>query len=88
MIAWVSRVCPAKNIIVGVLISYFVQQGESTDKHFKVKLISSCFYILCFTGFTGTCIQAPGELPLAFLPIDIWIMLIQVQIPNHHLFSS
>jgi len=85
MTAWVSHVCPAKNIIVGVLISYVVQWGESTDIYFEVKLISFYFYILFFIDFTSTCIWTPGELPLTFLPIDIWIMLIQVRITNHYL---
>jgi len=62
--AWVSYVCPAKNVVVRVLISYVVQWGESTDIYFKVKFISSCFYILYFINFTSTCIWAPGNLPL------------------------
>jgi len=86
MTAWVSRVCPAKNMVVGVLIFYVVQWGESADIYFKVKLISSCFYISCFTDFTSIYIQAPSELLLTFLPINIWIMLIQVWVANHHLF--
>jgi len=86
MTAWVSYVCPAKNMVVGVLISYVIQWGRSADIQFEVKFISSCFYILYFMGFTSACVQAPGELPLTFLPINIWIMLIQVQIPNHYLF--
>jgi len=85
MTAWVSHVCPAKNVVLGVLISYVIQWGESTDIHLKVKLISSYFYILCFMDFISICIWAPSKLLLIFLPIDIWIMLIQVQVANHHL---
>ena len=88
MTAWVSHVCLAKNMVVWVLISYVVQWGRSTDIQFEVKFISSCFYISYFMDFTSTCIWAPGKLPLTFLPINIWIMLIQVQIPNYHLFIS
>ena len=44
-----------------------------------------CFYISYFMDFTSTYIWVPGELPLTFLSIDIWIMLIQVRITNHHL---
>jgi len=85
MTAWVNRVCPAKDMVVGVLISYVVQWGEFTDIHFEVKLISSYFYVSYFTDFTSACIQAPGKLPLTFLPINIWIMFIQVQVANHYL---
>jgi len=73
MTAWVSHVCPAKNVVVGVLISYVVQWGESTDIHFKVKLISSCFYISCFTDLTSACIQAPGNLPLTFFFANLYL---------------
>ena len=56
MTAWVSCVCPAKNVVVRVLISYVVQWGESADIYFEVKLISFCFYILYFMDFTSACI--------------------------------
>ena len=85
MITWISHVCPAKNMVVRVLISYVIQWGRSTDIQFEVKYISFYFYILYFMSFTSIYIQAPGELPLTFLPIDIWIMLIQIWISNHHL---
>ena len=85
MIAWVSCVCPAKNVVIGVLIFYVVQWGESADIYFEVKLISFYFYILCFTDFISTCILVPGKLPLIFSLINIWIMFIQVQVANHYL---
>jgi len=88
MTAWVSHVCPAKDVVIMVLISYVVQWEESTDIYFEVKLISSYFYILCFMDFISTCIQVPGKLLLTFVPINIWIMFIQVQVTNHHLFIS
>ena len=71
MTVWVSCVCPAKNMVAEVLISYVVQWERSTDIQFEVKFISFYFYISYFTGFTSTCIQAPDELPLTFSPIDI-----------------
>ena len=51
-----------------------------------MKFISFYFYISYFMDFTSTYIQAPGELLLTFTLINIWIMLIQLQISNHHLF--
>ena len=86
MTAWVNHVYLAKNVVVGVLISYVVQWEESTDIYFEVKFISSYFYILCFIDFISICIQVPSKLLLTFSPIDIWIMLIQVQVANHYLF--
>jgi len=77
MTAWVSCVCPAKNVVVGVLISYVIQWGESTDIHFEVKLISSCFYISCFMDFTSACIQAPGaktlDLTVEYVQLEAYI---------------
>jgi len=65
-------------MVVGVLISYVVQWERSTNIQFEIKFISSYFYISYFMDFTSAYIQAPGELPLTFLPINIWIILIQV----------
>jgi len=66
MIAWVSCVCLAKNVVFRVLISYVIQWGKFTNIYFEVKLISSYFYISYFTDFTSTYIWASGNLPLTF----------------------
>jgi len=53
MIAWVSCICPAKNIVIGALISYVVQWRRFANIQFEMKFISSYFYILYFMGFTS-----------------------------------
>ena len=62
-------------LILLILFQIVCQWRWSTNIQFKVKLISICFYILCFTGFTGTYIWAHGKLPLLFLLADFGLCL-------------
>ena len=62
-------------LILLILFQIVCQWRWSTNIQFKVKLISICFYILCFTGFTGTYIWAPDKLPLLFLLADFKLLV-------------
>jgi len=75
VIAWVSCIYSVRYMVVGVFISYTFQWKWCTNIQFKMKLISICFYILCFIGFISICIWAPNKLLLVFLLVNFGLYL-------------